>query len=43
VLGAEEVPGATPLEVHPLALAAWERLARWWPEPAAQAGSMRRM
>jgi acetoin utilization deacetylase AcuC-like enzyme len=43
VLGAAAVPEAVEVEVHPLALAAWERLARWWPEPAAQAGSMRRM
>jgi len=41
VLGAREVPGPVDLEVHPLALAAWERLSRWW--PAAQRGSMRRM
>ena len=43
VLGAREVPGAVDVDVHPLALGAWERLAAWWPEPAAQAGSMRRM
>jgi acetoin utilization deacetylase AcuC-like enzyme len=43
VLGAPEVPAAVDVAVHPLALAAWERLARWWPEPAAQAGSTRRM
>ena len=44
VLGAAEVPGAAGVDVHPLALAAWERLAAWWPEQAAQAaGSMRRM
>jgi hypothetical protein len=43
VLGAPEVPAAADPTVHPLALAAWDRLARWWPEPAAQAGSMRRM
>ena len=43
VLGAPEVPAGGELPVHPLALAAWDRLARWWPEPAAQAGSMRRM
>ena len=40
VLGAPEVPPAVAVEVHPLALAAWERLERWWP---AQAGSRRRM
>jgi acetoin utilization deacetylase AcuC-like enzyme len=43
VLGAAEPPGAATVDVHPLATAAWRRLARWWPEPAAQAGSMRRM
>jgi acetoin utilization deacetylase AcuC-like enzyme len=41
VLGAPDVPAAVELEVHPLATAAWERLAAWW--PAAQSGSMRRM
>ena len=40
VLGAADVPAAVELDVHPLARAAWERLAAWWP---AQAGSMRRM
>ena len=40
VLGAADVPEPPELEVHPLARAAWERLAAWWP---AQAGSMRRM
>jgi len=43
VLGAAEPPAAVDVPVHPLAIAAWDRLARWWPEPAAQAGSMRRM
>ncbi len=43
VLGAPSVPAAVDMELHPLAVAAWERLARWWPETAAQAGSMRRM
>jgi acetoin utilization deacetylase AcuC-like enzyme len=43
VLGAAEVPPAVDVAVHPLALSAWERLARWWPEAAAQSGSMRRM
>jgi acetoin utilization deacetylase AcuC-like enzyme len=40
VLGAADVPQPVELELHPLARAAWERLAPWWP---AQAGSMRRM
>ncbi len=31
VLGAEDVPPAVDIEVHPLALAASERLERWWP------------
>ena len=39
VLGAAAVPPTVAVEVHPLALAASERLARWWP----QLGSMRRM
>jgi len=43
VLGAASVAADGRVEWHPLAAAAWERLARWWPEPAAQAGSMRRM
>jgi acetoin utilization deacetylase AcuC-like enzyme len=43
VLGAAELPPAVTVEPHPLAGAAWERLGRWWPEPAAQSGSMRRM
>jgi acetoin utilization deacetylase AcuC-like enzyme len=43
VLGAPELPDAAPVERHPLAGAAWERLARWWPESAAQSGSIRRM
>jgi acetoin utilization deacetylase AcuC-like enzyme len=43
VLAADAPPPDPGLEPHPLAAAAWERLARWWPEPAAQAGSMRRM
>jgi len=43
VLGAAKPATAAGVPVHPLAIAAWERLARWWPEPAAQAGSMRRM
>ena len=43
VLGAAEAPPAVDVAVHPLALSAWERLARWWPEAAAQSGSMRRM
>jgi acetoin utilization deacetylase AcuC-like enzyme len=43
VLAASSVPAAVDVELHPLAVSAWERLARWWPEPAAQAGSMRRM
>jgi acetoin utilization deacetylase AcuC-like enzyme len=43
VLGAAEVPGAVDVAVHPLAAAALERLAPWWPDLAAQAGSMRRM
>jgi acetoin utilization deacetylase AcuC-like enzyme len=34
VLGAAEVPGAVELELHPLARAAWERLAAWWPARA---------
>jgi acetoin utilization deacetylase AcuC-like enzyme len=43
VLGAADVPEPVDVGVHPLALAAWGRLAAWWPEQAAQAGSMRRM
>jgi len=43
VLGAPEPPPAVELDVHPLAVAAWERLAPWWPEPAAQSGATRRM
>jgi acetoin utilization deacetylase AcuC-like enzyme len=43
VLGAGDVPEAVELDLHPLAADAWERLARWWPEPAAQFGSTRRM
>ena len=39
VLGATPVPPAVGVELHPLALAAQERLAPWWP----QLGSMRRM
>jgi acetoin utilization deacetylase AcuC-like enzyme len=38
VLGAPELPDAAPVERHPLADATWRRLARWWPEPAAQSG-----
>jgi hypothetical protein len=37
------LPPAVELELQPLAADAWERLGRWWPEPAAQLGSMRRM
>jgi acetoin utilization deacetylase AcuC-like enzyme len=40
VLGAADVPAAPEPAVHPLAVDAAERLARWWP---AQFGSMRRM
>ena len=40
VLGAPEVPDAVELGVHPLARAAAERLAAYWPD---QFGSMRRM
>ena len=40
VLGAAEVPEAPDPAVHPLAVRARERLARWWP---AQSGTMRRM
>jgi acetoin utilization deacetylase AcuC-like enzyme len=40
VLGSAQLPRAAEVDVHPLAKAAWERLAPWWP---AQAGSMRRM
>ncbi len=43
VLGAPEPPAGGELSVHPLTVAAWDRLERWWPEPAAQSGSMRRM
>jgi acetoin utilization deacetylase AcuC-like enzyme len=43
VLGAADLPGPVEVELHPLADAAWQRLERWWPEPAAQLGSMRRM
>ena len=39
VLGAPAVPGAVDVDVHPLARAAQERLARWWP----QSGTIRRM
>ena len=39
VLGAPEVPDAVGVELHPLALAAWDRLARWWPGAAAQPGT----
>jgi acetoin utilization deacetylase AcuC-like enzyme len=40
VLGAESVPAAGDLPLHPLAADAGERLAAWWP---AQFGAMRRM
>jgi acetoin utilization deacetylase AcuC-like enzyme len=40
VLGAAELPEAPDPAVHPLAVRARERLARWWP---AQSGTMRRM
>jgi len=40
VLGAPELPTPVELELHPLAGAALERLAPWWP---TQLGSMRRM
>ena len=40
VLGAEDVPPAVDVPLHPLAADAAERLAAYWPD---QFGAMRRM
>jgi acetoin utilization deacetylase AcuC-like enzyme len=43
VLSAAEPPEAPALDVHPLTVAAWDRLAPWWPEAAAHFATSRRM